>query len=86
MIAMNIRYDDVLDPRRQAYDNRAGWRDGLTKEPWKLVERQAFRDRLAPGARRLEVGAGTGAGDRDRDRRRRVVRRHRLDRAVRAEP
>ncbi|GIE78900.1 SAM-dependent methyltransferase [Actinoplanes philippinensis] len=57
---MNIRYDDVLDPLRQAYDNRAGWRDGLTKEPWKLVERQAFRDRLAPGARLLEVGAGTG--------------------------
>ena len=30
------------------------------KEPWKLAERQAFRQRLAPGARLLEIGAGTG--------------------------
>jgi len=60
MIDMNVRYDEVLDPLRQAYDTRAAWRDGLTKEPWKLAERQAFRDRLAPGARLLEVGAGTG--------------------------
>jgi SAM-dependent methyltransferase len=60
MIDMNIRYDEVLDPLRQAYDGRADWRDGLAKQPWKVVERQAFRDRLAPGARLLEVGAGTG--------------------------
>jgi ubiquinone/menaquinone biosynthesis C-methylase UbiE len=60
MIDMNVRYDEVLDPLRQAYDTRAAWRDGLTKEPWKVAERQAFRDRLAPGARLLEVGAGTG--------------------------
>jgi SAM-dependent methyltransferase len=60
MIGMNVRYGEVLDSLRQAYDNGAAWRDGLTKEPWKLVERQAFRDRLAPGARLLEVGAGTG--------------------------
>ena len=33
---------------------------GWTKEPWKLAERQAFRERLAPGARLLEIGAGTG--------------------------
>jgi SAM-dependent methyltransferase len=57
---MSIRYDEVLDPLRQAYDTRAAWRDGIVKEPWKLVERQAFRDRLAPGVRLLEVGAGTG--------------------------
>lgn len=57
---MTVRYDEVLDPLRQAYDARAAWRDGLTKEPWKLAERQAFRDRLASGARLLEVGAGTG--------------------------
>ena len=57
---MTTRYDDVLDPLRAAYDARASWRDGLTKEPWKLAERQAFRDRLTPGARLLEIGAGTG--------------------------
>ncbi|SDS74186.1 Methyltransferase domain-containing protein [Actinoplanes derwentensis] len=57
---MNPRYDEILEPLRQAYDARAAWRDGTTKEPWKLAERQAFRDRLAPGARVLEVGAGTG--------------------------
>ncbi|ATO13180.1 SAM-dependent methyltransferase [Micromonospora sp. WMMA2032] len=57
---MSVRYDEVLDPLRQAYDARAAWRDGLTKEPWKVAERQAFRDRLASGARLLEVGAGTG--------------------------
>jgi SAM-dependent methyltransferase len=57
---MNVRYDEVLEPLRAAYDGRAAWRDGLTKEPWKVAERQAFRDRLAPGARLLEIGAGTG--------------------------
>ncbi|MEU4217759.1 class I SAM-dependent methyltransferase [Actinoplanes sp. NPDC026623] len=60
MVGMSVRYDEVLDPLRQAYDTRADWRDGLAKEPWKVEERQAFRDRLAPGARLLEVGAGTG--------------------------
>lgn len=60
MLRMTIRYDDVLRPLREAYDGRAAWRDGRSKEPWKLAERQAFRDRLAPGARLLEVGAGTG--------------------------
>ncbi|GIF42481.1 methyltransferase family protein [Actinoplanes xinjiangensis] len=57
---MDVRYDEVLQPLREAYDNGAAWRDGISKEPWKLVERQAFRDRLAPGVRLLEVGAGTG--------------------------
>ncbi|WP_107060254.1 class I SAM-dependent methyltransferase [Streptomyces sp. NRRL F-5123] len=57
---MSARYDDVIGPLRQAYDARAAWRDGLTKEPWKVEERQSFRDRLAPGARLLEIGAGTG--------------------------
>jgi SAM-dependent methyltransferase len=60
MIRMGVRYDEVLDPLRAAYDDRAQWRDGQTKEPWKLAERQAFRDRLTPGARILEIGAGTG--------------------------
>jgi SAM-dependent methyltransferase len=60
MIDMTPRYDEVLCPLREAYDGRAAWRDGLSKEPWKLAERQAFRDRLAPGMRLLEIGAGTG--------------------------
>ncbi|MFG2168386.1 class I SAM-dependent methyltransferase [Micromonospora chersina] len=60
MTDMTIRYADVLSPLREAYDSRAAWRDGLTKEPWKVAERQAFRDRLAAGARLLEIGAGTG--------------------------
>jgi SAM-dependent methyltransferase len=38
----------------------AAWRDGLSKQPWKLAERQAFRERLTPGTRLLEIGAGTG--------------------------
>ena len=59
LIGMTVRYDEVLEPLRKAYDARATWRDGLTKEPWKLAERQAFRERLAPGARLLEIGAGT---------------------------
>jgi SAM-dependent methyltransferase len=50
----------VLGPLRKAYDARADWRDGRTKDPWKLAERKAFRDRLATGARVLEIGAGTG--------------------------
>ncbi|WP_203730734.1 class I SAM-dependent methyltransferase [Paractinoplanes durhamensis] len=54
------RYEDVLEPLRTAYDGHAAWRDGLSKEPWKVAERQAFRDRLEPGSRLLEVGAGPG--------------------------
>src|SRR6185437_242171 len=60
MTSMTVRYDEVLGPLREAYDARAAWRDGLSKEPWKLTERQAFRERLMPGARLLEIGAGTG--------------------------
>ena len=60
MAGMTMRYDEVLGPLRAAYDGGADWRDGISKEPWKLAERQAFRDRLAPGARLLEIGAGTG--------------------------
>jgi SAM-dependent methyltransferase len=60
MIDMTIRYDDVLDSLREAYDARAAWRDGQSKESWKLAERRVFRERLAPGARVLEIGAGTG--------------------------
>lgn len=60
MTGMTVRYDEVLGPLREAYDARAAWRDGLSKAPWKLAERQAFRERLAHGARLLEIGAGTG--------------------------
>ena len=60
MTRMTIRYDEVLGPLREAYDGGATWRDGRTKEPWKLAERQAFLERLASGARLLEIGAGTG--------------------------
>ncbi|WP_433282884.1 methyltransferase domain-containing protein [Micromonospora sp. CA-244673] len=60
MVDMTVRYAEVLRPLREAYDTRAAWREGLTKEPWKVAERQAFRDRLAAGARLLEIGAGTG--------------------------
>jgi SAM-dependent methyltransferase len=60
MLDMTVRYDDVLGPLRTAYDARAAWRDGQRKQPWKLAEHQAFRERLAPGARLLEIGAGTG--------------------------
>ena len=59
-MGMTVRYDEVLGPLRAAYDAGASWRDGLSKEPWKLAERLAFRERLAPGARLLEIGAGTG--------------------------
>ncbi len=50
----------MLGPLREAYDGGAAYRDGLTKEPWKLAERRTFVGRLAPGARLLEIGAGTG--------------------------
>ena len=57
---MSLRYTEVLGRLREAYDDRAAWRDRQAKAAWKLAERQAFRDRLAAGARLLEVGAGTG--------------------------
>jgi len=60
MTGMTMRYDDVLAPLRAAYDAGADWRNEISKEQWKLAERQAFADRLAPGARLLEIGAGTG--------------------------
>jgi SAM-dependent methyltransferase len=60
MISVTIRYEEVLGPLREAYDARAAWRDGQSKQPWKLAERQAFRERLMPGIRLLEIGAGTG--------------------------
>jgi SAM-dependent methyltransferase len=60
--AMELRYQDVVGSLRTAYDSRAGWRDGLVKQPWKLAERAAFLEQLrAAGCQKLlEVGAGTG--------------------------
>lgn len=59
---MSARYEDVVGPLRTAYNGGAATRDAMTKEPWKLAERQAFYDRVreAAGRRLLEVGAGTG--------------------------
>jgi SAM-dependent methyltransferase len=54
-----LRYDDVLQPLREAYDKDAEPRDGFTKQPWKLAERETFGKRL-DGGRLLEIGAGTG--------------------------
>jgi hypothetical protein len=56
---MTVRYDEVIGPLREAYDRGAAWRDGVSKEPWRLAERQAFGE-LLPGARLLEIGADTG--------------------------
>lgn len=69
-----MRYDEVLDSLRRAYDGKAAWRDTREKEPFKLAERDAFLARLqangqgngqtnsqANGSGRLlEIGAGTG--------------------------
>ncbi|MBO0869207.1 MAG: class I SAM-dependent methyltransferase, partial [Micromonosporaceae bacterium] len=60
MLSMTLRYDELLGPLREAYDARAAWRDQQAKQAWKLAERKAFRGRLTPGARLLEIGAGTG--------------------------
>jgi SAM-dependent methyltransferase len=59
---MTIRYGDVVENLRRAYDGGAAERDQRDKEGWKLAERAAFRGRLrTEGAQRLlELGAGTG--------------------------
>ncbi|MEJ3744433.1 methyltransferase domain-containing protein [Actinomycetes bacterium KLBMP 9797] len=57
-----MRYDDVLDRLRTAYDGGAAERDQRAKDAWRLAEREAFLARLREhGATRLlEIGAGTG--------------------------
>jgi SAM-dependent methyltransferase len=57
-----LRYDDVIDGLRAAYDRGAAQRDGLHKEDWKLAERDTFLTRLRRQGitSLLEVGAGTG--------------------------
>ena len=57
-----VRYDQVLDPLRSAYDAGAAERDMRVKADWKVDERAAFLDRLHAARARtlLEVGSGTG--------------------------
>jgi len=59
---MGIRYRDLLEPLRIAYDGGAEARDGGIKAPWKQTERAVFleRLRLEGMTRLLEIGAGTG--------------------------
>jgi len=55
-------YAAVTAALRAAYDRSAGERERAEPAPWKLAERERFRDALrAAGARTLlEVGAGVG--------------------------
>jgi len=57
-----MRYEDVIEKLRSAYNEGAQQRDQAPKIRWKLIERAAFLDRLrVEGKKRLlEVGAGTG--------------------------
>ena len=59
---MSLRYDTVVASLRRSYDAGAEKRDAMVKQPWRLVERAAFLDRLkaADCRRLLEIGAGTG--------------------------
>jgi SAM-dependent methyltransferase len=60
--SMDMRYDDVVDALRTAYDGDAERREAMAKTPWKVAERAAFLGRLRDEgcSRLLEVGAGTG--------------------------
>lgn len=60
--AVGTEGTDVVSRLRQAYDRGAADRDRTDKEPWKLVEREAFLARLHDQkcTRLLEIGAGTG--------------------------
>lgn len=59
---MESRYADLLADLRKAYDRGAERRDSLSKDVWKIGERDAFLERLraADCQRLLEIGAGTG--------------------------
>jgi SAM-dependent methyltransferase len=59
---MTQRYADVLGALRKSYDATAAERDGMTKQDWKIKERDAFLDRLqtVEANTLLEIGAGTG--------------------------
>ena len=60
MISVTIRYEEVLGPLRESYDARAAWRDGLSKQPWKLADGRRSGSGWMPGIRLLEIGVGTG--------------------------
>jgi SAM-dependent methyltransferase len=57
-----VRYVDLVDSLRAAYDGGAARRDRMEKTPWKLDERARFMARLRERhcTRLLEIGAGTG--------------------------
>lgn len=59
---MNLRYRDVTESLRTAYDGAVEHRDRTEKAPWKITERAAFLRRLQGEScrRLLEIGAGTG--------------------------
>jgi SAM-dependent methyltransferase len=59
---VTIRYGEVVDRLRTAYDNGVEHRDRTEKTTWKLAEREAFRQRLRENGcvRLLELGPGTG--------------------------
>lgn len=59
---MTQRYNDLLDSLRRSYDANAADRDAMTKQNWKLTERDAFLDRLraVEAETLLEIGAGPG--------------------------
>ena len=51
---MSQRYQDVVGPLQAAYDRGAEMRDGMTKEPWKLAERDALIAKREERVRVLE--------------------------------
>ena len=59
---MSIRYRDVTESLRTAYDGAVEHRDRTEKTPWKITERAGFLRRLRDEncGRLLELGAGTG--------------------------
>ena len=59
---VSVRYQDVIESLREAYDGGAADRDAWTKQEWKVQERTAFLGRLRDeGCTRLvEIGAGPG--------------------------
>jgi SAM-dependent methyltransferase len=59
---MTLRYDDVVADLRASYDDGAAARDDVTKQQFKLDEREVFLDRLQAVQAKslLEIGAGTG--------------------------
>lgn len=57
-----VRFEDIADELRTAYDGGVDTRDRMEKSPWKLEERAGFLGRTREEGHRilLEIGAGTG--------------------------